>query len=398
MQEISVRVLNMVRRTLLEHPEMDDRTLYAAAVALEPSIGDLTLQQFQARYPRHVRNKELGERTARSSEGRVPAGMPSTERPHLYAAGSDVLSPSGPVSSGSANEPNADSARDFRTSGVRRRLPGTGIHVDGSRAESLMESGAESVSTPSPGDRTAEDSGSRAAAPPPWPLRLHPETSPREPAKRRASTRKKRGDDSRPEDSRKTLSDISLETNASSGAARNQRIIAGERARSRRAAADQSADVSRLKAETRRILFSWASELVNAEERGDFVRALARAEEHVAAIAELWIDRGESADRMDHDVTPAIDRAERSDAMNTDSRRAKARPARPVIPVRKHISEYKEAELDALVEWKMSAGRYRTDDKIVNAVFAELPFRRRGRRITAEIRRSLERVRARTLE
>jgi hypothetical protein len=388
MQEISVRVLNMVRRTLLEHPEMDDRTLYAAAVALEPSIGDLTLQQFQARYPNRVRNKELGERTARWSEGRVLSGMPFPERPYLYAAGSDVLSPSAPVSSGSANEPGADSARDVRTGGVRRRVPGTAIHDDeGLKAESLIESGAESVSMP--GDSTTEDSGSPAAAPPPWPLRLHPETSQREPARRRASTRKKQADDSTPEGSRKTLSDTSLETNGSSGAARNQRIIAGQRGRSRRAAADQSVAVSRLKAETRRILFSWASELVNAEERGDFVRALARAEEHVAAIAELWIDRDESG---------AMDRGERSDAMNTDSRRVKASPVRPEIPVRKHISEYKPAELDAIVNWKMSVGRYRTDDKIVNAVFAELPFRRRGRRITAEIRRSLERVRARTLE
>jgi hypothetical protein len=397
MQEISVRVLNMVRRTLLEHPEMDDRTLYAAAVALEPSIGDLTLQQFQARYPHRVRKKELGERTARPSEGRVLPGIPFTERPHLYAVGSDVLSPSAPASSGSVDKPSADSPPDFRTSGVRRRHTGTAIHDGGSRAESLMESGAQSVTTPSIGDTTAEDSGSPGASPPPWPLLLHPETSQREPAKRRASRRRQRGGDSQPAGSKETPSDVSPERNGSSGAAPDQRI-AGQRGRSRRTAADPTVDVSRLKAETRRILFSWASELVNAEARGDFVRALSRAEDHVAAIAELWIDGGESADRMDHDRIPAIDRGQRSEATNTQPPRPKTRPARPVIPVRKHISEYKAAELDALVEWKMSAGRYRTDDKIVNAVFAELPFRRRGHRITAEIRRSLERIRGRTIE
>lgn len=70
-----------------------------------------------------------------------------------------------------------------------------------------------------------------------------------------------------------------------------------------------------------------------------------------------------------------------------------ARPPRPAIPRRGSIEEYSEEELAALVHWVQSDGRLLTDDEIVRSVMAELGFQRRGVRIEAAIRRSIERTR-----
>jgi hypothetical protein len=131
---------------------------------------------------------------------------------------------------------------------------------------------------------------------------------------------------------------------------------------------------------------------VTAESRGDLVRVLAEAEGHVTAIAEVWSGRG-AARQADGGGTATDARRSRVEgaAVTTEAGRAMKRP---LIPLRKHIREHRPAELDALVRWVMSRGEFVTDDEIVTAVFAELNFRRLGRRIRSVIESSLERVRA----
>lgn len=61
--ETSPRVMNMVRRRILEDPTVTNDVLYAAAIEMEPEMRDLNLRQFNARYPLQVRRWELSTRT-----------------------------------------------------------------------------------------------------------------------------------------------------------------------------------------------------------------------------------------------------------------------------------------------------------------------------------------------
>jgi len=73
-RDVSLRVMNMVRRTLVENPEVSNEALYAAAVALDPSVAKLTLRQFHARYPLQVRRWELGGTSLRHRRPVYPPG------------------------------------------------------------------------------------------------------------------------------------------------------------------------------------------------------------------------------------------------------------------------------------------------------------------------------------
>jgi hypothetical protein len=401
MQEISIRVMNMIRRTLMEHPEVTDRTLYAAAVALEPLIGNLSLQQFRARYPGHVRRKELGERRARPSDSAIRADS-FLDRPYAYAPGSDTLAAMDAASSDPVNEPTAADAPHAMGMGVvRRRIVGKAVnHEPVSNADAgEQRNRAELESAPSSREDASKDSKSNDAAPP-WPLRLHPEAASREPPKRGRAEKVRNGGASGREVTPARRIEGPAEASAqdsagaSGNAARDARVLQAQRKGSRRTAAVQHDEVVRLRTETRRILFNWASEVISAESRGDLVRALASAEMHVAAIADVWTDGNGTNSRVDRDDARLSGRGSRKRSTNTGSLEPQTIPARPAIPVRKHILDYKPSELDALVQWTMSTGLCTTDDEIATAVFAELRFRRHGHRINAEIRSSLERVRA----
>lgn len=80
--EISPRVMNMVRRRILEDPTVTNDVLFAAAVEMEPQVEALNMRQFNARYPLRVRRWELSERTR-------------------------ILHPTGPLSKAAAENPAA---------------------------------------------------------------------------------------------------------------------------------------------------------------------------------------------------------------------------------------------------------------------------------------------------
>jgi len=65
---------------------------------------------------------------------------------------------------------------------------------------------------------------------------------------------------------------------------------------------------------------------------------------------------------------------------------APKRDPKPYIATRKSIDEYSTAELQTILDWVKSDGKLRTDDEMVEEIFAELLFARRGSRIDAAIR------------
>lgn len=66
-------------------------------------------------------------------------------------------------------------------------------------------------------------------------------------------------------------------------------------------------------------------------------------------------------------------------------------PLKAPIPVRASITEYTTNELQALLRWVKSDGRLRTNDELVDEMFAALPFSRKGAKIEAALRRTIAR-------
>lgn len=93
MQYISLRVMNMVRRALVQNPEMTNEALYSAAVALDPDIGKLTMRQFHARYPLQVRRRELGALAAPRPRSAEEAGVVGSTASQNGDQGAKVLEP-----------------------------------------------------------------------------------------------------------------------------------------------------------------------------------------------------------------------------------------------------------------------------------------------------------------
>jgi very-short-patch-repair endonuclease len=70
-----------------------------------------------------------------------------------------------------------------------------------------------------------------------------------------------------------------------------------------------------------------------------------------------------------------------------------ARGARPPLPKGLPITEYRNADLDALCRWIVSDTLLRTDEELLEAMMQELGYRRRGSRIVQRLNESIKRVR-----
>jgi hypothetical protein len=102
MSDVSERIKNMVRRTLAGAPETSNQELYDKAVEMEPSIADLTLRQFNARYPLQVRRWELTSADDAREKARAkrvleqPSEQPVQTLPALeWSAGGFTSKPGG---------------------------------------------------------------------------------------------------------------------------------------------------------------------------------------------------------------------------------------------------------------------------------------------------------------
>lgn len=67
-------IMEMVRQRLSEDPDAENKDLYAKATEIDPSVDDLTLRQFHARYPlqvkRQMAQKRRGGRSRRETSSR----------------------------------------------------------------------------------------------------------------------------------------------------------------------------------------------------------------------------------------------------------------------------------------------------------------------------------------
>ena len=73
MYEISQRILDMVRRELVQNPEVENGVLYQKARELDPAaMQDLDRRQFNARYPLRVKRFELLSRKPRTENSSRP--------------------------------------------------------------------------------------------------------------------------------------------------------------------------------------------------------------------------------------------------------------------------------------------------------------------------------------
>jgi very-short-patch-repair endonuclease len=65
-------------------------------------------------------------------------------------------------------------------------------------------------------------------------------------------------------------------------------------------------------------------------------------------------------------------------------------PVSAPIPVRASITEYASRELLALLRWVQSDGKLRTNDELADEMFAALPFSRRGAKIEAALKQTIQ--------
>ena len=70
-----------------------------------------------------------------------------------------------------------------------------------------------------------------------------------------------------------------------------------------------------------------------------------------------------------------------------------SRGSRPAIARGLEIGFYSPLDLDRVVQWIRSDGLLHTDDQLFEAAMEDLRFRRRGARIEAALRASIERTR-----
>jgi hypothetical protein len=295
MHDTSLRVMNMVRRTLLESPEVSDRTLYAAAIAMEPTLGQLSLRQFQARYPRRVRRRELGERASnaaqRATTGRVPIG----ERPHVYDPGEDTLSPP--------------------------------------RSEGLDQATSPAVET-----AVHESTQTASESSQPWPLRLIANEADAQPAGRSNTGRSPRERAGRAKQSSPEERSARRRRHDTGVQARISHVDAGS-STGRQASGSEPSANALTRSEIRSVLLAWAREIANADTRGELVAVIARADEFVEKIEDLLMARLRSKDLKSSDNLPGAgsDRAGGSRPQRLgDLCRVRSTPAdsmvRPLLP------------------------------------------------------------------
>jgi hypothetical protein len=402
MHESSIRVMNMVRRALLETPDVSDRALYEAAVALEATIGELSLKQFQARYPRRVRRLEIGPPKRRSNaRGEPPTELSIGERPHVYAPGEDTLRREpGPTSGQSDSSPGPMPGE--HAGGTPRTSRRVQLHARGedSRLAGAAGSG-EAVEHTSPVSRVGHDpevephageadaAGSPSSSPAqPWPLMLKPAATDGGPNPRlrllpKSSVGKRKARRSIQADGRVPAGQPASQP-ASRASKRDRAASSQDGPRKTESVhAGQESPASR-RVEIRRILLTWARDIAAAESRGSLVAAVARADELVNVIVDRYLMRS-------GDGVPAGE-SSAAGPRSLDGPSSAPPSGPPEIRAVGRIDAHDPAELDAIVRWVAEAGEWHDEEELTERVFGVLGFRRRGRRILATIRAAVDRV------
>lgn len=102
-----------------------------------------------------------------------------------------------------------------------------------------------------------------------------------------------------------------------------------------------------------------------------------------------------AVEAYNHALTRRDEFTEPSEAaphLDTGSQQDNGRDPAPSLPRRGSIQEYTEFELTRLAQWAMSDSRLRTDEELIEDMFAQLPFARRGTRIRSRLQSAIDRA------
>jgi hypothetical protein len=117
--EVSQRVLDMVRRELVQNPEIDNATLYEKARQLDPAaMNGVDRRQFNARYPLRVKRFEM--RARKPKPPREP--RPKAQRPAPATEAGEPASSAAPRRQAEGEGPPRRRAR-AGTAGARPANP-----------------------------------------------------------------------------------------------------------------------------------------------------------------------------------------------------------------------------------------------------------------------------------
>lgn len=123
-----------------------------------------------------------------------------------------------------------------------------------------------------------------------------------------------------------------------------------------------------------------------------FFHREAEMERLVAAYREA-VSRAAAVDAGAESAVSPAPSNEEPEARRTTSVDRPARGPRPSLPQRDSIDAYADSELRRLAEWINADGQLRTDEELVQLMFDELPFKRRGARIIERLEDAVKRLR-----
>jgi hypothetical protein len=116
-------------------------------------------------------------------------------------------------------------------------------------------------------------------------------------------------------------------------------------------------------------------------------------ERFVAAFQEA-LSRAAAVDAGAECAVSPLPRDEKSASPWTNSPDRPERGLKPNFPPRESIDAYAESELRRLAEWILADGQLRTDEEVIQLMFDELPFKRRGARILERLEDIVKRLAA----
>ena len=115
-----------------------------------------------------------------------------------------------------------------------------------------------------------------------------------------------------------------------------------------------------------------------------------RRQEEIDRAVQAYETAVQKSDGNDHSIQSPAGSNNSNQQSLTKPRKAVRTSERPPVPARKSIDEYTQTELFKLLDWVNSDGKLRTNDELVDEMFAALPFSRRGSRIDTALRTTVE--------
>lgn len=114
-----------------------------------------------------------------------------------------------------------------------------------------------------------------------------------------------------------------------------------------------------------------------------------RRQEEIDRAVKAYESAVQKSDGNGHSGSAGLSSSMQSQKNAVQPGAAPKRAQKPYIAKRKSIDEYSTTELQRILDWVKSDWKLRTDDELVEEIFSELPFARKGSRIEAAIREAI---------